>query len=156
MGLDMYLQKRTYVKQWEHNGDDNFKVEVTKKGEVVSHIKPERVSYIEEEVGYWRKANHIHRWFVENVQDGKDDCGSYYVEESQLEELMETCKKVIDNPALSEDLLPTQSGFFFGSTEYDEWYMGDVKSTIDIIESLLSERNEKGYVDGSIYYSSSW
>ncbi len=49
MGLDMYLSKKTYVKQWEHNGDDNFKVEVTKKGEVVSHIKPERVSYIEEE-----------------------------------------------------------------------------------------------------------
>lgn len=21
------------------------------------------------EVGYWRKANHIHKWFVDNVQE---------------------------------------------------------------------------------------
>lgn len=156
MGLDMYLSKKTYVKQWEHQGDDNFKVEVTKQGEVVKHIKPERVSYIEEEVGYWRKSNQIHRWFVENVQDGEDDCGNYYVEESQLEELLELCKKVVANPELAEELLPSQSGFFFGGTEYDEWYFTDLKNTIDIIESLLSERNERGFIDGSIYYSSSW
>jgi hypothetical protein len=156
MGLDMYLSKKTYVKQWEHNGDDNFKVEVTKRGEAVKHIKPERVSYIEEEVGYWRKSNQIHRWFVENVQNGEDDCGTYYVEESQLEELLELCKKVVENPQLAEELLPAQSGFFFGSTEYDEWYFNDLKNTIDIIESLLSERNENGYIDGSIYYHSSW
>ena len=29
-----------------------------------------------EEVGYWRKANAIHGWFVRNVQNGKDDCGT--------------------------------------------------------------------------------
>ena len=52
MGLDMYLSKKTYVKQWEHKGEDNFKVEVTKKGEPVENIKPERISYITEEVGY--------------------------------------------------------------------------------------------------------
>jgi hypothetical protein len=57
---------------------------------------------------------------------------------------------------LAEDLLPTQSGFFFGSTEYDEWYIRDIQSTIDIIETLLSERNESGYIDGDIYYHSSW
>lgn len=26
------------------------------------------------EIGYWRKANHIHKWFVDCVQDGEDDC----------------------------------------------------------------------------------
>ncbi len=26
MGLDMYLQKRNYVKHWEHKGDDNFEI----------------------------------------------------------------------------------------------------------------------------------
>ena len=31
-------------------------------------------SRIIEQVGYWRKANQIHNWFVENVQDGEDDC----------------------------------------------------------------------------------
>jgi hypothetical protein len=156
MGLDMYLSKKTYVKQWEHQGDDSFKVEVTKKGEAVSHIKPERISYIEEEIGYWRKSNQIHNWFVQNVQNGIDNCGTYFVGKEQLEKLLELCKKVLDNNKLAEELLPSTSGFFFGSTEYDEWYFNDLTHTVQIIESLLSEQNERGYIDGDIYYQSSW
>jgi hypothetical protein len=156
MGLDMYLSKKTYVKQWEHQGDDSFKVEVTKKGEPVSHIKPERISYIEEEIGYWRKSNQIHNWFVQNVQNGTDDCGSYFVGKEQLEELLELCKQVLANHKLAEELLPAQGGFFFGSTDYDEYYYDDLTHTVQIIESLLSEQNERGYINGDIYYQSSW
>jgi hypothetical protein len=156
MGLDMYLSKKTYVKQWEHKGDENFQVEVTKKGEPVSHIKSERISYVEEEVGYWRKSNQIHNWFVQNVQDGTDDCGTYFVSEEQLEELLELCKKVLDNNELADELLPSTDGFFFGSTNYDEWYFKDLTNTVEIIETLLSERNEGGYLDGDLYYRSSW
>jgi hypothetical protein len=156
MGLDMTLSKKTYVKQWEHKGEDNFNVEVTKKGEPVQHIKRERISYVVEEVGYWRKANQIHNWFVQNVQEGEDNCGEYHVYEEQLEELLELCKKVLANNELAKELLPSQSGFFFGGTEYDEWYFKDLENTIEIIETLLSERNEDGYLDGSIYYQSSW
>jgi hypothetical protein len=156
MGLDMYLSKKTYVKQWEHKGEDNYQVEVTQKGEPVSHIKSERISYIEEEVGYWRKSNQIHNWFVQNVQNGIDNCGTYFVGKEQLEELLELCKQVLANNQLAEELLPSASGFFFGSTEYDEWYFNDLTHTVQIIESLLSEQNERGYIDGDIYYHSSW
>jgi hypothetical protein len=156
MGLDMTLSKKTYVKQWEHKGEDNFNVEVTKKGEPVQHIKRERISYVVEEVGYWRKANQIHNWFVQNVQEGEDNCGEYHVYEEQLEELLELCKKVLANNELAKELLPSQSGFFFGGTEYDEWYFKDLENTIEIIETLLLERNEDGYLDGNIYYQSSW
>jgi hypothetical protein len=152
----MYLSKKTYVKQWEHKGDENFQVEVTKKGETVSHIKSERISYVEEEVGYWRKSNQIHNWFVQNVQNGTDDCGTYFVSEEQLEELLELCKRVIENNELADELLPSTDGFFFGSTNYDEWYFKDLSDTIKIIETLLSERNEDGYLDGDVYYHSSW
>lgn len=156
MGLDMYLSKKTYVKQWEHKGDDNFNVEVTKKGEPVENIKRERINYITEEVGYWRKSNQIHKWFVDNVQEGEDDCKEYHVDESQLEELLGLCKYVLANKELAEKLLPAQSGFFFGGTEYDEWYFKDLEQTVQIIETLLSERDEHGYLGGDIYYQSSW
>lgn len=156
MGLDMTLSKKTYVKQWEHKGEDNFNVEVTKKGEPVQHIKRERISYVVEEVGYWRKANQIHNWFVNNVQNGEDNCGEYHVYEEQLEELLGLCKQVLTNNELAKELLPSQSGFFFGGTEYDEWYFKNLEETIEIIETLLSERNEDGYLDGNIYYQSSW
>jgi hypothetical protein len=35
------------------------------------------------------------------------------------------------------ELLPTTSGFFFGGTEYDKYYMEDIKNTIKIIEKCL-------------------
>ena len=156
MGLDMYLEKRNYVQQWEHKGADNFEVTVSQHGEPVSHIKPERIAYVNEEVGYWRKANHIHNWFVENVQDGKDDCGSYWVNKEDLEKLLSLCKQIIEDPSKAEELLPTRSGFFFGGTEYDEYYINSIEHTINILETTLSEVDERGYLHGEIYYSSSW
>ena len=150
MGLDMYLSKKTYVRQWDHQSpEEKYEVKVTKGGKPVDGIKPNRVKYIEEEVGYWRKANQIHRWFVTNVQDGIDNCGDYYVSRETLEELLDVCKKVEADHSLAESLLPSTSGFFFGGTDYDEWYYNDITNTITIIEEAL--------VDGDdFYYSSSW
>jgi hypothetical protein len=149
MGLDMYLDKRTYVKYWEHNGDDNYDVKVTKKGEP-TNIQPKKVKYIIEEAGYWRKANQIHKWFVENVQKGVDNCGDYYVSRENLYTLLKLCQTVKDDNSLAEILLPAASGFFFGGTEYDEWYFNDIDTTITILEEALEDTN------ADYYYSSSW
>ena len=29
------------------------------------------------EIGYWRKSNQIHKWFVDNIQEGVDNCATY-------------------------------------------------------------------------------
>lgn len=150
MGLDMYLDKRSYVRQWEHiDADKQYNVEVTKGGKP-TNIDPKKVKYIIEEAGYWRKQNQIHRWFVENVQKGIDNCGDYYVNKSQLETLLELCQKVKADNSLADELLPGASGFFFGGTEYDEWYFDGIDNTIDILKEALE--NE----DADYYYSSSW
>ena len=179
MGLDMYLMKKTYVgyRSKEKKDDTTFEL----GGKKYPHIKPERISVIEERVAYWRKSNHIHRWFVDNVQDGEDNCKEYYVEKSQLKELVDLCKQVNEiikkapkktiqvvtgwrggeeikqdhvvydiTSTEIEDLLPTQEGFFFGGTEYDDWYIKDNENTIAMLEPLLEEEG------GDFYYSSSW
>jgi hypothetical protein len=71
--------------------------------------------------------------------------------------------KVITNPEAIEALLPTQAGFFFGGTDYDEWYLNDVKETVDQIERILGwaaghMRGEPGqqYCPVSFTYQSSW
>ena len=152
MGLDMYLNKKTYVKQWDHQSpEEKYEVVVTKGGKPVDAIKASRVKYIEEEVGYWRKANQIHRWFVENVQDGVDNCGDYYVDTDDLEKLLDACEKVKADHSLADSLLPSASGFFFGGTEYDEWYFKDIDNTIDILKEALADESDSSY-----YYSSSW
>lgn len=153
MGLDMYLTKKTYVgANYEHR-----KV----RGSVAVAIDDRplkinfsRISYISESIGYWRKANHIHKWFVENCQDGEDDCKEYYVERSDLEKLLEVCRLVRDNHSLAEELLPPEQGFFFGSTELGDWYFEDIDYTIKLIEDILVE--DLGNHDIEYVYQSSW
>jgi hypothetical protein len=150
MGLDMYLSKKTYVKYWEHNGDNNYEVTVTKAGKP-TNIDPKKVSYIVEEIGYWRKANQIHNWFVENVQNGIDECQESYVSREQLQSLLDICRIVKIDKDKAPQLLSTQSGFFFGGTEYDEWYYQDIDNTIEILEEALSDENADDFA-----YRASW
>lgn len=150
MGLDMYLSKKTYVKNWRHmKGEELHKITVKKGGKTVPSIKPERISYIIEEVGYWRKFNALHQWFVENCQNGVDECQEAYVDRSKLETLLGILKNVKNNKEKAEELLPTASGFFFGRTEYDEYYYEEIDRTIKLLEGLLKE-------EGDFYYQSSW
>lgn len=154
MGLDMYLTKKTYVKNWNHMSDDE-KHNVSVEGKSAKEIKPERITHIEEEMGYWRKANQIHNWFVQNVQNGNDDCGSHYVSVELLEELSSKCKAVLADHSKAEELLPSSNGFFFGGTEYDGWYFQNLEYTVDMIDGILKEMKENdAYYE--FYYDSSW
>lgn len=152
MGLDMYLSKKTYVKNWDHMAPEE-RCTVTVSGPRAGVIKPERVSYIVEEVAYWRKANAIHKWFVDNVQAGVDDCEPHRVEVEDLQELRDLCLKVLHGEAKAEDVLPPQAGFFFGDTFIDEYYMEDLRETVKVLDEILSEENS-GYCE--FEYQSSW
>jgi len=188
MGLDMYLEARrgiyTSTKEEEELNTRirNALEEVGLEG--IGDYRTGNLDYVEItfEVGYWRKANAIHRWFVENVQDGKDDCETYWVSREKLEKLRELCKEVIAkaeiidgtvtngyiienkkmkpivevgkrlaNPEVAEEVLPTQEGFFFGNTDYDQWYMEDLKHTVEVIDKVLELPKE-----WEINYHSSW
>lgn len=105
------------------------------------------------EVAYWRKFNALHRWFVENVQNGVDDCGDYPVSREALMKLLEVLEQVQKFPDLREKLLPTVSGFFFGSTDYDEWYESQVDYSVNQLRTVLS-RTEPDTT--KFYYLSSW
>jgi hypothetical protein len=126
-----------------------YDITIKRGGKVCKDIKKDRITEIVEEVGYWRKANAIHNWMVENVQDGNDDCGEYYVDEEDMKELIGIIDRVLSNDERGEDVLPTTSGFFFGNTDYDEGYIEDLKYTRDILKQAIKE-------GGSYYYSSSW
>ena len=161
MGLDMYLSKKTYVKRWDFQEDEKkHKVTVRLGGKVRKDIKADRISYIVEEVGYWRKANHIHNWFVQNVQDGRDECQESYLEIEQLKELRDVCKAVVEkkDEEFSKEHLPTESGFFFGGTEYDEYYYQDCEETIKMLDEVIKDEDKKpdACYGADYYYQASW
>jgi len=152
MGLDMNLYKKTYVKNWSFMDEAELhQVSVSKGGVELANIKPERVCYILEDVGYWRKFNALHNWIVIHCADGVDECQDIYVDTDKLEELVSILGKVTNNNDLAEELLPTAEGFFFGGTEFDEYYFEQVERTLKMFEELLEEEGSKDF-----YYRASW
>ena len=152
MGLDMYLQKNYFIGVVYDYLDVKGKIEISKSGEKIP-INLKEVMEITCSGIYWRKANQIHNWFVENVQNGNDDCNKYYVSVKQLKELLDLCLQVRDNPELASELLPTQDGFFFGSNDYDEDYFYDIEDTITELSKINLMEEPELY---SFEYYSSW
>jgi hypothetical protein len=154
MGLDMYLSAKRYMSKY-FDGADSDKISAI--NDIFGIDGDEENDYGTQEVtfraAYWRKANAIHQWFVDNVQGGEDDCGEYNVSREKLEELVKLCEEIIAKPKTARENLPTASGFFFGSTEYDDWYMGDIQYTADRIKKILGDY---ALAKCEFYYQSSW
>ena len=142
MGLDMYLHKRTWI-------GIEARERLTMNG-LPDGVEPSKVTYVIQDAGYWRKANAIHRWFVENVQDDQDDCHTYEVSREQLQALLDTVDTVLKHPDMAAHLLPTQAGFFFGNTEYGQDYIDVLMETKRILSEPLAD------TEADFEYSSSW
>jgi len=169
MGLDMYLSAKNYITRWDYSdGYDQRKerpefVEAKASlGEKAKYLSPDAVGMEQTfTVMYWRKANAIHSWFVNEVQDGEDNCQESYVSIEQLAELYKACDAVIRhkfNPAIVEEFLAPADGFFFGSTEIDEWYKNDIlfthKRLGEIIDMVSKDAAKDKYV--TFTYQASW
>lgn len=188
MGLDMYLYRSKKVKGLSaedyHKVDDtisdvpkeSFKdIRSSIKGRTkqayseLDEVVKERGEYfswlsIFEQIGYWRKANQIHTYFVQQCQGGVDECQLTKVSKKKLNKLMSLCKEALAlkevylNDGIiqgkgCEEILPTKSGFFFGGTEFNEWYFQDIEDTIETISKVLKETDFKKQ---TIFYRSSW
>lgn len=155
MGLDMYLYANKYISKAEWRGEEASKQfdEIVKIMQADEFIRKDLPSgSVNFQVAYWRKANQIHKWFVDNVQDGDDDCREYSVDREQLQKLLDTCHKVKADASLADEYLPPSQGFFFGSNEIDEWYWQDIDGTIEMLTDTLTHTPE----DYGFTYQSSW
>jgi hypothetical protein len=146
MGLDQYLYATKYLTKASKEYEAVLNaVDANAFGNLTTHL--------EINVAQWRKSNHIHHWFVQNCQDGEDNCQrSNDISREELVTLLDLCKQVSADHSLAEELLPCQGGFFFGSTEYDEWYFASIDETITKLFYVLDNTPE----DWDFYYQSSW
>lgn len=146
MGLDMYLTGKRYLASYRKL-DSALAREIA----VLVGSGEHCVKEVCIEAAYWRKANEIHAWFVDNVQDGIDKCDEFDVSREQLAQLKTVCQTVLADHSKAEDLLPTRSGFFFGGTDYEEYYFESLKNTIEKIDQVLALPKEWDFT-----YQSSW
>ena len=103
-----------------------------------------------DEIAYWRKFNALHQWFVENLE-GVDNCEYSPVSKEKLEELVKTLEEL--QKTKNTELLPTQDGFFFGSTDYDGRYWEQVDDTISILKNILEDFD---FENDQLLYSANW
>lgn len=99
MGLDMYLTREVYVGAYFEHRNVKGEINITVDGKPLD-IDLMNIGEIIEQAAYWRKANHIHKWFVDNVQDGEDNCEKYYVSREDMQSLLDVCNEVIANSNL--------------------------------------------------------
>lgn len=87
---------------------------------------------------YFRKVNFLIPFVESKIGRELEDCETVKLTKADLAALVERCKEVLANHDKAEELLPTRSGFFFGGTDYDEWYFKDVQEVHDEVSDLLS------------------
>lgn len=164
MGLDMYLEVRKYVSttDWvQENGDFVKKpiesgVAILEKAGLDTIASTEGYGVTVSAVGiYWRKANAIHQWFVDNCGKGIDECQPISVSRQDLINLRDLVKDVLIHREKAPLALPTASGFFFGSTEYDEWYWQDLEHTAKELDRVLMDTSEN-WTSVDFIYQASW
>ena len=104
--------------------------------------------YYPEEDAYFRKVNFIYKYFQFKLVD--EQC---FIEKEDLLDIIERCEKVLADDTQAEELLPTQCGFFFGSTDYDDYYFDNVADCKKQMEHLLEDFDDNTDI---IYVVMSW
>lgn len=158
MGLDMYLTADVYVSRpdsaakWhKHIPDGAFDAVLGAIG-ALDDVDDDDYSgvTVQVPVGYWRKANAIHGYFVEKHGGGVDECQRIEVTRDDVKALRDLAQTVLDDRGKADELLPPVGGFFFGSTEVDEGYEDDLKRTVEICDRALASKWD------TFVYQASW
>lgn len=128
MGLDIYFTKRKY-----NTAEDADNEDIEQSEEIY-------------EEAYFRKVNFLVSFF-EKYDENLLESNELIVSRDMVDELISTCNKVSDNHSLAEELLPNCEGFFFGSTDYDEWYFKDVQQVIwdmtDVYNNMSNYKSDE-------------
>ena len=183
MGLDMYLEGSFSTRAYMWPTDQQYadmregkEVKIDKSPEFEEAIaaigfENAPIDYAYNHFTYvfpiitWRKANAIHKFFVDEVQEGNDNCERHYVSRETLQELLDRITTILDiktpvaREMKAEELLPTDiEGCFFGTKDYDDWYYKDLEDTKKTLEKVFEyeENAEAGKCFDSFYYQSSW
>lgn len=122
--------------------------------------------YDEATVWSGRKENHIHQWVIDfhNTEEVEAhlwviDAYRHRINDTNLDhilidpdQLLGDLETVIKNPESAPEIMPTSSGFFFGSTDYDKFYFEDVMA----LHKTLNTEKKQGYFNNHSYFYWSW
>lgn len=164
MGLDMYFyaRKTTYksFSKWDNPdraNEVNYPEDLKTFSDYICdrNFKSELIETTYQ-IGYFRKFNALHSYIVKTFANGVDDCRDIILYKEDVEQIKKVLDEVLNahqQVEKAKELLPTQSGFFFGGTDYDEYYFEDVKVAADLMHSFLDNFDFDKY---QLVYQASW
>ena len=164
MGLDMYFyaRKSTYksFSKWDEPNSAN-EVNYPEDLKIFSdYIYDRNFKSVQTEtsyqIGYFRKFNALHSYIVKTFANGVDNCQDIILYKEDVEQIKKVLDEVLNahqQVEKAKELLPTQSGFFFGGTDYDEYYFEDVKDAADLMQNILDNFDFENY---QLVYQASW
>lgn len=132
MGLDMYLYARKYIGTWREE-DSAPRDQILAALNLDMSDITEGGIYVDIPVAYWRKAQVVHNWLVDNIQNGEDNCADYYASHDTLVELREWCLDNVD--------------------QGDKDDADQLQRTADLLTKILDNPKFKDY---DFEYTSSW
>ena len=121
----------------------------------------------EERIMYWREANAIHKFIIDNCANGIDDGTPIQITIDVLKNLFARCETILGSsilksyiaddgsltdPLAASLLLPLDDGFVFAS-DYDKRYVDTLKETVKVLKPIVE--HPELYTD-PIIYESSW
>lgn len=89
-----------------------------------------------------RKRNWLIPWVESTLEVEVENCKDYFITKEQVGELLKRLEDVRDDHSKAPELLPTRVGFFFGDTEYDEWYFADIEDALTRIKEVYDDMSD--------------
>lgn len=102
------------------------------------------------EVAYFRKFNALIQWVDTHIKE-VGNCEDIQLNKEDLLKLLQTLTRL--NPQNCQELFPTTEGFFFGSTEYDDYYWENI-TRIQITVSQLLKKVD--FIHTVVYFHAWW
>lgn len=162
MGLDMHVSRTVAESTWsEKNPQTCDGIAIPFNGDGRGSMREQK-----DRIGYFRKFNALHGYIVDEFAGGEDNCQEIGLDRESVDKIIEALEQAEADPASEMNPLQPRSGFFFGSTEIDEYYLADVKQALALfrwIAGLMESEEGRQFVmddDGTRWitysYQASW
>lgn len=99
-----------------------------------------------------RKCNMLHTWVSAYCEREPENCEEIKLPRSAVEKMISDVEIVLSDPTLGPTILPTTDGFFFGSTEYDDFYLAKIEDVAVRLSDMLVEHDDVRW----FYYVEWW
>ena len=154
MGLDIYLSKKTFIGAMFKSSEVSGTILLTKRGKPIP-IRPERVTYVEEDVYHGRKTCWLLEWLNHELPEALTGTGEQEIDDNVVDRLHQVCIEVLAHRDMA-DLREVCREKLRCSLK-PEISEEDLEQFLHEVEALAEATSAEEKTDDAVFYvSASW